>query len=109
MTDMARRGWLVVAMHRRGYGLSDGPWQSDDVTCALGTAMAWMNADADDVQAAMEVIAQRPDADPTRLISMGISAGGGTSVALAARNIRGLVAAIDIAGGEHLSGCNLID
>jgi tetratricopeptide (TPR) repeat protein/pimeloyl-ACP methyl ester carboxylesterase len=109
MSDMARRGWLVVAIHRRGYGLSDGPWQSDDATCALGTAMAWMDADADDIQAAIEVIAQRSDADPTKMITMGISAGGGTSVALGARNIPGLVAAIDIAGGEHLSGCNLID
>ena len=108
MGDMARRGWLVVAIHRRGFGLSDGPWQSDG-PCAVGTAMSWMNADADDIQASIEVIAKRPDADPTRMITMGISAGGGTSVTLGARNIPGLVAAIDIAGGEHFGGCDALN
>ena len=34
MADVARRGWLVVAIHRRGFGLSDGPSQSD-APCAV--------------------------------------------------------------------------
>jgi tetratricopeptide (TPR) repeat protein/dienelactone hydrolase len=108
MNDMARRGWLVVGIHRRGYGSSDGPWQSDG-TCAVNTYMGWMNADADDIQAAIAVIAKRPDADATRMITMGTSAGGGTSVTLGARGIPGLLAAIDIAGGEHLGGCDAIN
>jgi len=107
MADMARRGWLAVAIHRRGYGLSDGPPQSDS-PCALDTFISWMNADADDVEAAIAVITKRPDADPARMITMGISAGGGTSLALGARNPPGLAAVINIAGGEHLSGCALI-
>jgi dienelactone hydrolase len=100
LEDMARRGWLGVAVSRRGYGLSDGPSQTR-LGCQLDSAMSWMNADADDVQAALEAIAKRPDADPTRMISFGMSAGGGASVALSARNPPGLVAAINIDGGEH--------
>ena len=104
IADIARRGWLVVAIHRRGYGSSDGPAQTDS-PCAVNMSMSWMNADADDIQASMGAVAKRPDADPTRMITMGVSAGGAVSVVLGARNPPGLVAAIDIAGGEHLSGC----
>jgi pimeloyl-ACP methyl ester carboxylesterase len=107
IADIARRGWLVVAIHRRGYGLSDGPAQTDS-PCAVNMAMSWMDADADDIQASIAVVAKRPDADPTRMITIGTSAGGAASVALGARNPPGLVAAIDIAGGEHLSGCAAI-
>ncbi|WP_194466895.1 S9 family peptidase [Bradyrhizobium sp. CCBAU 53340] len=104
LADMARRGWLVVAIHRRGYGLSDGPTQADS-PCAVDASMSWMNADADDIQASIEVVAKRPDADPTRMIVMGGSAGGAASLALGARNPPGLAAVINIAGGEHWTGC----
>jgi pimeloyl-ACP methyl ester carboxylesterase len=67
--------------------------------------MSWMNADADDIEASMAVVAKRSDADPSRMIAMGGSAGGATSLALAARNPPGLAAVINLAGGEHWSGC----
>ena len=108
LSDFARRGWLAVAVARRGYGLSDGPRQ-DHPGCKIDSAMAWMNVDADDIQAALEAIGKRPDADPTRMISLGVSAGGGASVALSARNRPGLVAAIDIDGGEHNENCALTE
>jgi len=104
LADMARRGWLVVAIHRRGYGSSDGPAQADSL-CTADAFMAWMNADADDIEASIGVVAKRPDADPTRMITMGGSAGGAASVALGARNLPGLAAVVNIAGGEHWSGC----
>jgi len=107
MADMARRGWLVVAIHRRGYGLSDGPTQADSA-CNADAFMSWMNADADDIQASIGAVAKRPDADPTRMIAMGGSAGGATSLALGARNLPGLLAIVNIAGGEHWAGCAAI-
>jgi pimeloyl-ACP methyl ester carboxylesterase len=104
MADIARRGWLVVAIHRRGFGLSDGPVQADS-PCAVDAYMSWMNADADDLEASMAVVAKRADADPLRMIALGGSAGGAAALALAARNPPGLAAVINLAGGEHWSGC----
>jgi dienelactone hydrolase len=104
LADMARRGWLAVAIHRRGFGQSDGPVQADS-PCTVDAYMSWMNADADDIEASIAVIAKRGDADPSKMIAMGGSAGGAASVALAARNPPGLAAVINLAGGEHWAGC----
>jgi pimeloyl-ACP methyl ester carboxylesterase len=108
IADIARRGWLVVAISRRGYGSSDGPNQSDG-PCAADTFMSWMNADADDIEASIGAVTQRTDADPARMIVIGESAGGAAALALGARQIPGLAAVIDLAGGEHLSGCAVIN
>jgi dienelactone hydrolase len=102
--DLARRGWLAVSVQRRGFGLSDGPQQLGE-TCKPGGWMHMLDADADDVQATLEFIGRRRDADPTRMISMGVSAGGGASAALSARNPPGLAAVIDMAGAEHFDNC----
>jgi len=104
LADLARRGWLAVSVQRRGFGLSDGPQQSADA-CKPGGWMHMLNADADDVQATLEFVARRPDADPTRMMTLGISAGGGLSVTLSARNPPGLVAAVDMSGAEHFEDC----
>lgn len=104
--DLADRGWLAVAVGRRGFGASDGPIQADNkMPCGRDLFTSWMNADADEIQAALEAITKRPDADPTRVIALGISAGGAASVALGARNPPGLKAVINVAGGENLSNC----
>lgn len=108
IADIARRGWLVVAIHRRGFGLSDGPIQSDS-PCAADTFMGWMNSDADDIEASIGAVTRRPDADPTKMIAIGESAGGAASLALGARNVPGLAAVINIAGGEHLAGCAAVN
>jgi pimeloyl-ACP methyl ester carboxylesterase len=108
IADIARRGWLVVAINRRGYGSSDGPSQSD-APCAADTFLSWMNADADDIEASIGIVTQRTDADPARMIVIGESAGGAAALALGARQIPGLAAVIDLAGGEHLSGCAAIN
>ncbi|WP_050419437.1 alpha/beta hydrolase family protein [Bradyrhizobium tropiciagri] len=42
------------------------------------------------------------------MIAIGTSAGGAASLALGARSPPGLLAVIDIAGGEHLGGCPVV-
>jgi dienelactone hydrolase len=103
--DMARRGWLAVVINRRGFGMSDGSLQAQAPKCEKDTLISWMYSDGDELLAALELIVRRPDADPTRILSIGHSAGGGATMALAARNPAGLVGAVNLSGGETWSGC----
>jgi dienelactone hydrolase len=51
------------------------------VTCKSTSFVERFSADADDLQATLDFIAQRPDADPTRMIAIGVSAGGAAVMA----------------------------
>jgi dienelactone hydrolase len=87
--DLARRGFLAVVVMRRGFGNSDGP-QPVPLTCASTSLVERFDADADDMQATLASVAQRPDADATRVIAIGVSAGGAAVTSLSARNPAGL-------------------
>jgi dienelactone hydrolase len=102
--DFARRGWLAVVVMRRGFGQSDGPMPAP-VSCASTGFVERLNADADDLQLAIEAIVKRPDADPDRVIAIGGSAGGAAVVALAARNPKNLRGAISVSGGLRMLEC----
>jgi len=69
--DLASRGWLAVAVIRRGFGQSDGPLPLP-VTCQSTSFLPRFAADADDLAATLDFIATRPDADPTRVIAIGV-------------------------------------
>ena len=102
--DLARRGWLAVVVMRRGFGQSDGPMAAS-VSCATTSFANRFAADADDLQGALAAVSKRPDADPTRAIAIGVSAGGSAVVALAARNIPNLRGVISISGGLRMPDC----
>jgi dienelactone hydrolase len=102
--DLARRGWLAVVVLRRGFGQSDGPMPRP-ATCASTSFNERFSADADDLQATLELIAQRPDADATRAIAIGVSAGGAAVSALAARNPKNLMGVINVSGGVRFESC----
>jgi dienelactone hydrolase len=99
-TEFARRGWAAVVVMRRGYGGSGGDWAEGYGACANPNYIAAGNAAAADLKAAFAFLATRPDIDSTRAISVGVSAGGFATVALAADPPPGLVAAINFAGGR---------
>lgn len=103
--DMARRGWLAVTVMRRGFGASDGPMPVP-VSCRNTSLLERFEADADDLEATLDVIRQRPDADPDRIIAMGASAGGVAVTALGARNPKGLMGVINLSGGLHFDACD---
>lgn len=96
--DFARRGWLAVAVVRRGFGVSEGA-QAASVSCTGGNFPANFARNADDLEAALKAVMRRVDADATRAIAVGVSAGGAAVLALAARQPKGLVAAINVSGG----------
>ncbi len=101
--DFAARGWLAVIVIRRGYGLSDGiPGVSRGAAymgCGNGDLVRAFDIEADDLDAALKVIAARPDADATRVIAVGQSLGGGIVLAFAARRPAGLIGVVNVSGG----------
>jgi dienelactone hydrolase len=103
--DMAHRGWLAVTVMRRGFGASDGPMPVP-VSCRDTSLLERFEADADDLEATLDVVRQRPDADPDHIIAMGASAGGVAVTALGARNPKGLVGIINLSGGLHFDACD---
>jgi dienelactone hydrolase len=102
--DLARRGYLSVVVMRRGFGQSDGPMAAT-VSCATTSFVDRFAADADDLQGALAAVSKRPDADPTRAIAIGVSAGGAAVVAFGARNPPGLRGVISISGGLRMPDC----
>jgi dienelactone hydrolase len=101
--DLAMRGWLAVAVMRRGYGGSDGlpgvPRGAAHMSCENGDLARGFDVEAEDLNAALKVVAERPDADAARAIAIGQSLGGGAVLALAARQPPGLLAVVNVSGG----------
>ena len=102
--DLARRGWLAVVVMRRGFGGSDGP-AAVALSCTSTSLTERFAADADDLEAALATIGKRPDADASRIIAIGVSAGGAAVTALSARNPQGLVGVINVSGGLRFQSC----
>jgi dienelactone hydrolase len=98
--EFARRGWAAVIVMRRGYGGSDGGWAETYGGCGNTDYVDAGLAGAADLKTTLEFVSHRPDVDPTRMIAVGVSAGGFATVALTADPPPGLVAAISFAGGR---------
>ena len=97
--DFAHRGWLAVAVMRRGYGHSDGVVAEGSGNCTQPDVRHYLEAHADDLEAALRSVALRRDADMSRVLAIGQSAGGAAVMALAARHTLRLVAAVNVSGG----------
>ena len=96
----ASLGYSVWVPTRIGYGVS-GVDEDPENTGPCGSKVyppAYAAA-AEQVLQVMDYAKRRPDIDGARVVSIGQSYGGATSIALASRNPPGLVAAINFAGG----------
>jgi dienelactone hydrolase len=89
---------------RRGFGQSDVPMPAT-VSCRSTSFVERFNADADDLQAVLDLIARRPDADAERAIAIGVSAGGAAVMALSARNPKNLLGVVNVSGGLRFQSC----
>ncbi|MGH6858923.1 MAG: serine aminopeptidase domain-containing protein [Phyllobacterium sp.] len=98
--DLARRGWLAVVVLRRGYGRSEvagGKYRTP--RCRNRNYRPSIDEQTDDLEAVLKAIGKRPDADPARILAMGLSVGGLTALNLATRDIPGLKATVSFSGG----------
>lgn len=94
-------GFIVALPTRIGYGLTGG----DDVEGPVGACTSrrfgpGFTAAADETIAVIDHLRARPDVASERIVTLGQSYGGATTVAVAARNPAGVVAAINFAGGS---------
>lgn len=100
-TTFAIHGYAAVAIMRRGFGRSDGPYRETvSGACDMRDYEQAGEASADDVVAAAQALRRQPWVDPNRIVLLGQSTGGFAVMAASARNPSGVVAVIDFAGGR---------
>lgn len=99
--EFARRGWTAVVVMRRGFGDSGGSYAEDGQVCGrFPDFISPTKEAARDLRESVAYLDTRTEIDPTRMIAIGVSAGGLAMVGLAADPPPGLIAAIDFAGGR---------
>lgn len=99
--EFARRGWTTVIVLRRGYGDSGGGYDEDGRACSNRPDYYDSGKEsAKDLRESIAYLSKLPEVDASRIMSVGISAGGFATVALTADPPPGLVAAISFAGGR---------
>jgi dienelactone hydrolase len=99
--EFARRGFSVAVVLRRGYGTSGGNWNETYGTCESPRYLSAGYASSKDLHAAIDYLGTLPQFDTSRMIAVGVSAGGFATVALTADSPPpGLVLAISFAGGR---------
>lgn len=97
----ARRGFVALVVVRRGYGSSGGtPDYLGNGRCPQTDYEGASRKAAEDMRIAVDYGSKLPQVDATSIVAVGISTGGMATVALTSDPPRGLVAAINFAGGR---------
>ena len=97
--------WGIASFlpHRHGYGASEGAAWREDVSAAYGTSdydaqlATRLDAESDDILAALDIVAALPEIDAAHIGVMGSSFGGTTTLLAASKTDR-FTCAIDFAG-----------
>ena len=92
-------GYAVFMPVRVGYGASGGPDVENSGPCAARSYRRVYEAGTTQSLAVIEHAKAQPYVDPARGIVVGQSFGGTLAIALAARNIPGVLAGVNFAGG----------
>src|SRR5688500_1055494 len=94
------RGFAVFVPTRVGYGMSGGPDVEHSGPCSQRDFAPVFEAGAVQVMAVIRYAKTLPFVDPTRGLIVGQSVGGAITLALSAKNIEGVLGAINFAGGS---------
>ena len=98
---LVARGYIVVLPLRRGYGdPSDAGWPENYGSCGNPNYVAAGKASADDIEAVVRYVRTLPNVRKDRVLLVGQSAGGFGVMATAGRNLEGVFAVINVAGGR---------
>ena len=104
----AAKGWVVAVPVRRGYGSSGGGWAEGYGSCQSPDYASGGLATAQDIRAAVTAASADAAVDKSRVVLMGVSAGGWGSVAAASQGVPGLKAVVNFAGGRGSMGPNTV-
>jgi dienelactone hydrolase len=94
------KGFVVLAPTRIGYGVTGGPDVENSGRCASRDFPPVFEAAAQQVVATIQYAKRLPYVDGAKGLVVGQSFGGATSIAVAAKNIPGVVGIVNFAGGS---------
>jgi len=97
---LVARGYAVLLPQRPGHGATGGQYLESQGWCMAADFKAAGDGAARSIEGAIQYMRQQDFIDPEHLIAIGNSAGGWGTLAMAARNPPGVVAAINFSGGE---------
>jgi dienelactone hydrolase len=96
-----KRGFVVVVPMRRGYAGSDGASVADSIgSCSNPDYSSSAREASKDIAAIISYVKSLAYADAQRILLVGTSSGGFTSLAVASLNIEGVIGIINFAGGQ---------
>ncbi len=97
--EFVHRGYLVVTPMRQGFSKSGGVYISPGCNITSNGLMQ-----AEDIRNVLDTLTKRPDVDPQRIVVIGQSHGGLTTMAFGTLNYPGVRGLINFAGGLKMDG-----
>jgi dienelactone hydrolase len=99
--EFVERGYVVVVPYRSGYSHSSGNTSIKEACDTPSLGRDW----ASDVVAAIDYARTLPQVDDTRIVVIGQSQGGFTTVALGSMTVPGVVGIVDFVGAAKQPTC----
>ena len=100
--EFVKRGYVVVVPYRSGYSHSGGNISIKEACDSPGLGREW----ASDVIAAIDYARDLPTVDASRIVVIGQSQGGFTTVALGSMNVAGVIGIVDFVGAAKQPSCS---
>jgi dienelactone hydrolase len=95
-----KKGFVVVVAMRRGHGDSEGKWEESIGHCSNPDYSSVAKEVVKDIRAVVDYMKKKPYVDRTKILMVGQSTGGFSSLAYASIYSNELVGVINFAGGK---------